>query len=730
MLNKLNYCRGDSNPGLPAGLSRRGYGWWRSLSLVLLLLGSAFSLQAKVSLVADGDLSADRANRQAALIMTRVMEKYHYKKVALDDAFSEKIYKRYLESLDPNRSFFTAKDIQRFDKYRDALDDALHDAHLEAAFDIFRTYRKRVGERVDYVLHRLDGKFSFDRDEDYQFDREDAPWAADKAALDELWRKRVKNDVLSLKLAGKPMEKIRKTLRQRYLGIKRRTYQLNSNDVFQLFANAYAASLEPHTGYMSPRSSENFDISMRLSLEGIGAVLKTDNEYTVVQRTVPGGPAALDGRLKRGDRIVGVAQGRHGKMVDIVGWRLQDVVERIRGPKDSVVRLEILPKHAITETKTKLVELVRNKVKLEDQAVKSRVIKDLDGLHGMRIGVIEIPTFYRDFAAEGRGDSDFRSTTRDVRKLLKKLKGEKVDGIVIDLRGNGGGALSEAVELTGLFIPSGPVVQVRDSSGDVNIENDPDPAQVYSGPLAVLVDRNSASASEIFSGAIQDYKRGLILGEPTFGKGTVQTLIDLDRFVRSGAGSLGRLRLTMAQFFRVNGGSTQYRGVVPDVPFPTVVGGGDYGERAYDNALPWAHIKPAPIKTTGLGSVSQLLDGHYQRISHDPGFDYLIKTEKELAEARDRKTVSLLESKRRQEWESREKRQLENRNRFRETIGLPAIADAHQSDGDKSDAQVDDDEKESEAIRNIEVSEAARILADFIKSCEPPVMTAMRKEKW
>ncbi len=700
----------------------------RILFLLLLLVGLAPLASAKVSLVPEKDLTPDRANRQAALIMTRVMEKYHYKKVTLDDAFSEKIYQRYLDSLDPNRSFFTAADIARFDRYRDQLDDALHDAHLEAAFDIFRTYRRRVAERVDHALKLLKGDFDFTRDEEYRFDREDAPWPADEAALNELWRKRVKNDVLSLKLAGKSMDEIRKTLTQRYEGIERRTFQLDANDVFQLFANAYAMSLEPHTGYMSPRSSENFDIGMRLSLEGIGAVLKTDDEYTVVQRTVPGGPAAQDGRLKRGDRIVGVGQGRDGKIVDIVGWRLQDVVEKIRGPKDSVVRLEVLPKGAVGEAKTKEIVLVRNKVKLEDQAAKSKVIDDLDGLHGLRIGVIEIPTFYRDFAAEARGETNFRSTTRDVRKLLKKLRKEKVDGIVIDLRGNGGGALSEAVELTGLFIPDGPVVQVRDSSGDVNIERDPDPKQVYSGPLAVLVDRNSASASEIFAGAIQDYKRGLILGEPTFGKGTVQTLIDLDRFVRNRAGGLGRLRLTMAQFFRVNGGSTQYRGVVPDVPFPTVIDGGDYGERAYKNALPWAHIKPARIKTAGLGSASQLLDDHYRRIGRDPGFDYLIETEKELAKARKNKTLSLLESKRRAEWKAREQQRLAIRNKFRESVGLKPISEAESLDDTRDGSK--DDEKESDAIRAIEINEAARILADFIKSCEPPVVTAMRKNDW
>ncbi len=698
----------------------------RSFLALWLLIGLAPAAPGRVSLVSEQDLTPHRANRQAALIMTRVMEKYHYKKVELDDAFSEKIFKRYLDTLDPNRSFFTAKDIERFQKYRHQFDDALHEARLEGAFEIFRTYRHRVAERVDHALRLLKRGFDFTRDESYRFDREDAPWPADEAALDELWRKRVKNDVLSLKLAGKPMDKIRKTLSQRYEGIKRRTFQLNANDVFQLFANAYAMSLEPHTGYMSPRSSENFDIGMRLSLEGIGAVLKTDNEYTVVQRTVPGGPAALNGELKRGDRIVGVAQGRDGKMVDIVGWRLQDVVQRIRGPKDSIVRLEVLPKGAIGDAKTKEITLVRNKVKLEDQAAKSKVIEDIGGLHGLRIGVIEIPTFYRDFATEARGDPDFRSTTRDVRKLLKKLRGQKVDGIVIDLRGNGGGALSEAVELTGLFIPEGPVVQVRDSSGDVNIERDPDPKQVYSGPLAVLVDRNSASASEIFASAIQDYKRGLILGEPTFGKGTVQTLIDLDRFVPNRVGGLGRLRLTMAQFFRVNGGSTQYRGVVPDVPFPTVIEG-DYGERSYDNALPWAHIKPAHIKTAGLGSASQLLDDHYQRVSHDPGFAYLIESEKELAKARKRKSLSLLESKRRKEWKEREERQLANRNRFRKAVGLPPISLAQSLE--EADAD-DSDEKESDAVRAIEIDEAARILADFIKSCEPPVMTAMRKKDW
>ena len=681
------------------------------IPLLLMLLAWALPVVAKVTEVPLDQLQPTREQRQATLIILRVIDKYHYKRQHLDDAMSADILKRYLEALDPNKSYFTRQDVERFQVYRTRLDDDLRQARLEPAFNIFRIFRQRLDERVDYALDLLDKELDFSRDEEYRFDREEAEWPKDRAALNDLWRKRVKNDILALRLSGKDEARIKETLRKRYQGLRRRTHQLGPDDVFQTFINAYTLSLEPHTSYMSPRVSENFDISMRLSLEGIGAVLRSDNEYTEVLRTVPGGPAAQSGQVKAGDRIIGVGQGDDGEIVDVVGWRLQDVVDRIRGQKGSVVRLRLLPKSEGPDGPTRVVKLVRNEIKLEDQAAKKSIIEGLEGMGDIRIGVIDLPTFYRDFRGQSNGDKNFRSTTRDVRKLLKELEAEGVDGIVIDLRGNGGGSLLEATELTGLFIPNGPVVQVKDSSGDVEVEQDPDPAVVYDGPLAVLVNRNSASASEIFAGAIQDYGRGIIIGEPTFGKGTVQTLVDLGRFVRSGGDKMGRLRLTMAQFFRVNGGSTQFKGVVPDIVYPSALGSEEHGERGLDNALPWAKIDAARYRASKLGPLEPYRAAHERRIRNDPGFQYLAEEEALLAELRSQKTVSLQEEKRRREWNRREERRKQDRARFRQAMGLPPQPE--KKDDDDTVAAADDEEADD--VRAIGLNEAARILADYIR---------------
>jgi carboxyl-terminal processing protease len=463
---------------------------------------------------------------------------------------------------------------------------------------------------------------------------------------------------------------------------------------------------------MSPRLSENFDIGMRLSLQGIGAVLRNENEFTQIQSTVPGGPAERSGELKGGDRIVGVAQGADGEMEDVIGWRLQDVVDLIRGPKDSVVRLNILPKSQGVDGRTREVLLVRDEIKLEDKAAKSEVIEAKDGV---RLGVIEVPAFYRDFGAQAAGEENFRSTTRDVRVLLDDLQSQKVDGIIIDLRRNGGGSLSEATELTGLFIEKGPVVQVKDSSGRIEVERDPDPEQVYAGPLAVLVDRNSASASEIFAGAIQDYNRGLILGEPTFGKGTVQTLVDLGRFLRSRE-DIGRLRLTMAQFFRVQGGSTQHRGVMPDIVYPTAKGAADHGERALDNALPWASIKAAEHQYLGPTPLTGLRDASQERIAGNPGFRFLLEEEDDLIELDKKTTVSLNESVRRAEWDRREQERLDRRNRLRAFRNLPPLASLDEEEDEDISAE---DDKDPEGIQRIMLEESANILADHIIAMRP-----------
>jgi len=681
--------------------------------LVLSGVLAAGGVLAKPSLVSIDDLRANEQQRQTALIITQVMEKFHYRKPRVDDQMSDAMFDRYLESLDSNRSFFSALDVASFDRYRRQLDDSLRTGKLDPAFTIFRRFRELVEQRVAFAQDLLQkGDFDFEIDEEYQFDRTDADWPIDSAAVDDLWRRRVKNDILSLRLAGKPESEINETLRKRYEGIARRVRQMEPEDVFQAFINAFTLSVEPHTSYMSPRLSENFDIGMRLSLQGIGAVLRSENEFTEIQSTVPGGPAERSGELQGGDRIVGVAQGKEGDMEDVVGWRLQDVVDLIRGPKDSVVRLSILPKNQGVGGRAREVVLVRDEIKLEDKAAKSEVI-ELNS--GVKIGVIEVPAFYRDFAAQAAGEDEFRSTTRDVRKLLERLQAERVDGVIIDLRRNGGGSLSEATELTGLFIEKGPVVQVKDSSGKVEVERDPDPEQVYAGPLAVLVDRNSASASEIFAGAIQDYNRGLILGEPTFGKGTVQTLVDLGRFLRS-RDDIGRLRLTMAQFFRVEGGSTQHRGVTPDIVFPTAKGAAEHGERSLENALPWASIQPAAHAQLGGPAVAGLRDASLQRVAASPGFQFLLAEEEDLMALEKKKTVSLRESVRRAEWEEREQQRLERRNRLRAFRGLPPLASLDSEDDQET---LSGDDKDEEGIQRIMLEESANILGDQIQASRP-----------
>ena len=676
---------------------------------ITLLFLSCQAVLAKVNEVSIDELEPSEQHRDASIIVTQFMKRYHYLHKEVDDDLSAQILDKFLETLDPNRHFFLKSDVEAFDAYRFELDDALRSGEPEVAFEIFKTFRERVEERINYAIERLGQPFDFSKDEMYLFDREKAPWAESISELDDIWRKRVKNDYLTQKLSDTKPEEITKNLTKRYQGVLRRTKQLHADDVFQLFLNAYTIVVEPHTGYMSPRASENFDINMRLSLQGIGAVLSSEDEFTEVQSVVAGGPAEKSGQIKAGDRIVGVGQGIDGEMQDVVGWSLSDVVQEIRGDKGSIVRLNIVPKKSGVDAPPKEIVIIRDEIKLEDQAASSEIIEDIQGLEGLKIGVIEIPAFYRDFEGMQNNDPDARSTTRDVKELLTKLQSQGVDGIIIDLRNNGGGALSEATELTGLFIKQGPVVQIKESSGSIDVKSDDDPSVYYSGPLAVMVNRNSASASEIFAGAIKDYHRGIVIGEPTFGKGTVQTLIDLGEQIRSEE-NLGRLRLTMAQFFRINGGSTQHKGVEPDIIFPSAKWISDHGERSLENALPWASIKPVSHDLRYFVKADNLLEKHQERITNDPGFLFIEEQEKLLKEIRDEKVVSLNEEKRKISWEKREKQRIETRNRFRKAKGFSLITD------DMTDEEKDKfDEEDDEALKSVLRNESARILADYIR---------------
>ncbi|MEZ5443433.1 MAG: carboxy terminal-processing peptidase, partial [Lysobacterales bacterium] len=565
--------------------------------------------------------------------------------------------------------------------------------------------------------------FDFTVDESYAFDREDAPYAQTSTELDELWRKRVKNDWLRLTLAGKADADIVETLDKRYADFQVRVEQLDRDDIFQTFLNAYASAIEPHTSYLGPRASENFAISMRLSLEGIGAVLQREGEYTVVRQIVPGGPLDRDGRILAGDRIISVGSEKDQKLTDVIGWRLDDVVDLIRGPKGSKVQLEVVHKADGADGAPERMLIARDKVALEQQAAKKRILEVKVDEQSRRIGVIELPTFYMDFAARAQGDRNYRSSTRDVAKLLRELEAEKVDGVVIDLRNNGGGSLAESTDLTGLFIDRGPVVQVRDSTGRLQIERDSDAGVTYDGPLAVLVNRASASASEIFAAAIQDYGRGLVIGETTFGKGTVQNLVDLDHVADSEKPALGQLKMTIAQFFRVNGKSTQHRGVVPDVLFPNSVGSEEYGESTFDNALPYTEI--SALDFAPASKLSQLNEAltlrHGQRAKSDEELRLYFEEVEEYRREREDRTVSLNLAKRQQERDEQERREKARAERLAaineayEQSRRPALDDGLNpgEEGSRFSAIVDEEEEESRP--DVLLTEAARILGDAIE---------------
>ncbi|MGX4640233.1 carboxy terminal-processing peptidase [Massilia sp. SYSU DXS3249] len=597
------------------------------------------------------------AQTQAALWASRVLGRYHYKAVPLDDAMSVKIFDNYFETLDSEKLYFTQGDIDRFAPMRTRLDDAINNEDLTMPFTVFNLYHQRFADRMTYARGLLKTKLDFTVDETLQLDREKAPWAKNEDEVRDLWRKRVKNDWLRLKLAGKEEKAIRETLDKRYAGYITRLQKLNNEDVFQMFMNAYATAIEPHTNYLGPRSADNFDIAMRLSLEGIGAVLQSRDEYTIIREIVPGSPADKSGKLKVGDRIVGVAQG-NGPFTDVLGWRIDDVVQLVRGEKGSTVRLDVIPGDAGVDAKHVSVSMVRKKISMEEQAAKKTIISVKDGGVTRRIGVISLPTFYQDFEARRKGDKDFKSATRDVARILGELKKDKVDNVLVDLRNNGGGSLIEAVELTGLFIDKGPVVQQRTAEGRVEVESDTNPGLAWDGPMGVLINRGSASASEIFAAAIQDYGRGLVIGEPSFGKGTVQTLIDLDRFSQSEKVRYGELKMTIAQFFRVNGGTTQLRGVTPDIKLPVTSDIESFGESSFDNALPWVSIKPATFLPSGdlKELVAPLQQRHEARIAKDKDFQELREDIAEVMKLRKENAISLNEAVRRKERDTQDAR--------------------------------------------------------------------------
>lgn len=595
----------------------------------------------------DSKLSPSIEHMRSTDIITDFLSRYHYRKFSIDDELSAAMFELYIESLDPSKSYFLASDIDQFSRYILNLDDALKLNNLTPAFEIFAVYQQRVQERMQFALEQLEHDFDFSIDEDYQLRDEDVYFLATLTEQNDLWRKRVKNDVLSLRLADKPFEEIKSTLSRRYQNVLKRTLQLDNNDIFQTYINSFAGTIDPHTSYLSPRTYDNFEIRMSLSLEGIGAILKSDGDYTVIERIVSGGPADLAGQLHAKDKIVGIAQQNEDEFTDVIGWRLDEVVELIRGPKDTRVKLRILPTSKGNDVAPEDIEIVRNKIRLEEQAAKKNIITFEDSDH--KAGVITIPTFYMDFNAYQSGDKNYRSTTRDVEQLLAELATQDIDSLVLDLRSNGGGSLLEATQLAGLFIDKGPVVQVRDSSGHIEVHRDKDSGISYQGPLVVLVDRFSASASEIVSSALQDYGRAVVVGETTFGKGSVQQLIDLDRLNRKQTDNqLGQLKATIAQYFRVNGESTQHRGVVPDILFESSYDRDKYGERGLDNALPWTKISAIhkPRSFISSKTVDNLLQRHIVRTEYDEKYQALLDLYAMNNDLQNQTSLSLNQTKR------------------------------------------------------------------------------------
>ncbi len=624
-------------------------------------------------------LYPEQRHERIGELVTQFIEKQHYKRIAVDDSLSSDVMDLFIESLDRNRMYLLKGDIDFFETYRFQLDDMVRGRSLSPVFDMYEIYQTRARERLQFALEALETEPDFLVDEDYQFDRSEEAWVESSVELDEIWRRRVKNEALSMALEGEEWAKIQEVLAKRYKGYLRRLEQVNNDDVFERFMNAFAHTLDPHSSYLSPRNSEEYRIQMSLSYFGIGASLQTEDDYVKIAGIIPGGPAAIDGRLKPEDRITGVAQGADGEIVDVIGWRLDDVVELIRGPANSVVRLEIIPANSIPGSPKKFIDLTRDQVKLEEQAAKSNILTIPREGREWRIGVIDVPSFYRDYPALSRGDKNFTSTTKDVKRLIEELEAEGIDGLIIDLRGNGGGHLTEATALSGLFIDNGPVVQLRNGNGRISRLDDPDPVArvAYSGPLAVLVDRYSASASEIFAAAIQDYERGVIIGQQTFGKGTVQNLYSLDQYLRSEDGKgYGQLTLTIGKYYRVTGESTQHRGVDPDIELPSHINAELIGESVRDSALPWDTVPTTRFRAgKSLDGAIQSLAGSYEeRAKTDPNFRYQVEMIRAAEALSEQKVISLNIDTRREERKAELQRRLDRENERRKALGIEPVA--------------------------------------------------------
>lgn len=663
---------------------------------------------------------------ETAIELLRELQTKHYATIEIDDNFSSIVFDNYLDSLDGSHYYFLKEDVDALSAYRYTLDDSLKEGSVAPGFEIYNVYYKRVLERLIYAINRVEtnvADMDFSVDEYIDIDREDDPYAASPEELDEIWRKRIKNSVLSLKLAGDEDEEIVEKLSERYRNQLSQVLKTNERDIFQVYLSTVAKAVDPHTDYYSPRDSENFNMQLSLSLQGIGAQLTTEDEYTKIVELIKGGPAERGSELQEGDRIIGIGQGVDGEIQDVVGMRLDDVVAQIRGEKGTVVRLNIIPVDAISETSATVVSITRDTVKLEDQSAKKEVIELSYNDRDYKIGVIALPTFYFDFEAASRGEEDYKSSTRDVRALLEELKEEEVDAVVMDLRNNGGGSLSEANQLVGLFIETGATVQIRYSgirNGFTRSFGDNDPEVAYTGPLGVLVNRTSASASEIFAGAIQDYQRGIVLGGQTFGKGTVQEIIPMD---------YGQVKVTRSKFYRISGASTQHRGVIPDIEFPDLYDAyEDIGESSLDGALPWDTVRPVEYRPyhSVKAMLPELRERYEERATESPDFIYLMDQIERTRDYREREQLSLnqAEVKAERERTRREEFEAENMRRLLKGLPLREWVDEDAENEEEVAVAVNDDTTtteadEAEPEEEIEeddplLLESGRILADFI----------------
>lgn len=692
----------------------------RIVSLSLLVV---FVLHGSTAL-ALAELKPTPLQAKTAVEIVEQLSKKHYRNQELNDDLSSRYFDDYLKALDPAKNYFLKADIAEFEKWRTKFDDGLKKGDLSYPFAIYNRYNERVEKRLTSIIDQLtdeEAKFDFTAKESIVIDWENAEWPATQAEADDLWRKRLKFNLLNLVLTGKTLEESKTTIQKRFSNQLRRLQQQDGEEAFSLMMNVLTMLYDPHTNYLSPRTSENFNINMALSLEGIGAVLQSEDEYTKVMRLVPAGPAAKQGDLKPADRIIAIGQGVDGEMVDVVGWRLDEVVDLIRGKKDTIVRLEVLPAKA-SPGNSKTISIKRETVKLEEQAAKKHVFEVASQDQRFKIGIIDIPTFYMDFEAYRKRDPNYKSTTRDVFNLLGELSKENVDGIIIDLRENGGGSLQEAASLTDLFVDPGPVVQIRQSNQVISRNYRSFSPAVYRGPIVILVDRLSASASEIFAGAIQDYGRGIVIGTQSFGKGTVQSMIPLVQ---------GDLKITESKFYRISGDSTQHRGVVPDVILPSLIDMEEVGESSYDNALAWDRIHPA--KHDKYFNIPALLPNinaeHKKRLKTDPDFIFLHDQMALAEENNAKKEISLHKETREKEQKELEERTLKMENRRRQAKGLEPYAtyadikDSDDAGADETNEKTDEEEtadlrdsdpKEIDPENDPFLNEAGQVLVDFI----------------